>query len=37
MYGTKQSLNAAVAYGIALFELLRIWYDHSGISQASVK
>jgi len=25
MYGTKQSLNAAVAYGIALFELLRIW------------
>lgn len=25
MYGTKQSLNAAVAYGVALFELLRIW------------
>lgn len=25
MYGTKQSLNAAVAYGIALFELIRIW------------
>ena len=25
MYGTKQSLNAAVAYGIALFELVRIW------------
>lgn len=24
MYGTKQSLNAAVAYGIALFDLLRI-------------
>jgi len=23
MYGTKQSLNAAVAYGIALFELVR--------------
>ena len=25
MYGTKQSLNAAVAFGIALFELTRIW------------
>jgi tRNA G18 (ribose-2'-O)-methylase SpoU len=25
MYGTKQSLNVAVAYGIALFELVRIW------------
>jgi tRNA G18 (ribose-2'-O)-methylase SpoU len=25
MYGTKQSLNAAVAYGVALFELIRIW------------
>lgn len=25
MFGTKQSLNAAVAYGIALFDLLRIW------------
>lgn len=25
MFGTKQSLNAAVAYGIALFELVRIW------------
>ena len=25
MHGTKQSLNAAVAYGIALFELARIW------------
>lgn len=25
MYGTKQSLNAAVAYGIALYELVRIW------------
>ncbi len=24
MYGTKQSLNAAVAYGIALFDLVRI-------------
>lgn len=28
MYGTKQSLNAAVAYGIALFELVRIWNTH---------
>jgi len=27
MHGTKQSLNAAVAYGIALFELLRVWKD----------
>ncbi len=25
MYGTKQSLNAAVAYGVALFELVRIF------------
>jgi 23S rRNA (guanosine2251-2'-O)-methyltransferase len=25
MYGTKQSLNAAVAFGIAVFELVRIW------------
>lgn len=25
MYGTKQSLNAAVAYGIAVFELSKIW------------
>jgi tRNA G18 (ribose-2'-O)-methylase SpoU len=25
MYGTKQSLNAAVAYGIALYGLLTIW------------
>lgn len=25
MSGVKQSLNAAVAYGIALFELVRIW------------
>lgn len=25
MLGVKQSLNAAVAYGIALFELVRIW------------
>lgn len=25
MFGTKQSLNAAVAYGIAVFDLVRIW------------
>jgi len=25
MFGTKQSLNVAVAYGIAIFELARIW------------
>lgn len=25
MYGIKQSLNVAVAYGIAVFELARIW------------
>lgn len=25
MFGTKQSLNVAVAYGIAVFELSRIW------------
>ena len=25
MYGTKQSLNVAVAYAIALFELVRVW------------
>jgi tRNA G18 (ribose-2'-O)-methylase SpoU len=25
MHGTKQSLNAAVAYGIAVFELVRLW------------
>jgi tRNA G18 (ribose-2'-O)-methylase SpoU len=25
MHGMKQSLNAAVAYGIALFELVKIW------------
>ena len=25
MYGTKQSLNCAVAFGIALFELVRVW------------
>jgi tRNA G18 (ribose-2'-O)-methylase SpoU len=27
MFGTKHSLNAAVAYGIALFELVRIWKE----------
>ena len=27
MFGTKQSLNAAVAYGIALFELARVWKE----------
>jgi 23S rRNA (guanosine2251-2'-O)-methyltransferase len=27
MYGTKQSLNVAVAYGIAVFELGRIWRE----------
>lgn len=26
MFGTKQSLNVAVAYGIAVFELTRIWH-----------
>jgi tRNA G18 (ribose-2'-O)-methylase SpoU len=25
MFGTKHSLNAAVAYGIAMFDLVRIW------------
>jgi 23S rRNA (guanosine2251-2'-O)-methyltransferase len=28
MHGTKLSLNVAVAYGIALFELVRIWNMH---------
>jgi 23S rRNA (guanosine2251-2'-O)-methyltransferase len=27
MFGTKQSLNVAVAFGIATFELSRIWRD----------
>ena len=27
MYGMKQSLNAAVAYGIGVFDLVRIWND----------
>lgn len=26
MYGTKQSLNVAVAYGIVLFDLVRLYY-----------
>jgi tRNA G18 (ribose-2'-O)-methylase SpoU len=30
MHGTKQSLNAAVAYGIAVFELLKIWNGGAG-------
>jgi tRNA G18 (ribose-2'-O)-methylase SpoU len=29
MFGTKQSLNVSVAYGIAVFELTRIWMNHS--------
>ncbi len=28
-FGTKQSLNVAVAYGVAIFELSRIWRDGS--------
>ncbi|MBN1396837.1 MAG: RNA methyltransferase [Bacteroidetes bacterium] len=27
MFGTKQSLNVAVAYGIAVFELAKIWQN----------
>jgi 23S rRNA (guanosine2251-2'-O)-methyltransferase len=27
MFGTKHSLNAAVAYGIAIFEMVRIWKE----------
>ena len=30
MFGTKQSLNVAVAYGIAVFELARIWRGSAG-------
>jgi tRNA G18 (ribose-2'-O)-methylase SpoU len=30
MHGTKQSLNAAVAYGIAVFELRKIWTGGGG-------
>jgi tRNA G18 (ribose-2'-O)-methylase SpoU len=35
MYGSKQSLNAAVAGGIALFELVRIWRSTAGPGQTS--
>ena len=28
MFGTKQSLNVAVAYGIAVFELAKIWHKN---------
>ena len=30
MFGTKQSLNVAVAYGIAVFELCRLWRADCG-------
>ena len=33
MFGAKQSLNAAVAYGIVLFDLLRIW-NSGGITSS---
>lgn len=44
MFGMKQSLNVAVAYGIAVFELARIWrasveggqHPNSHISKANV-
>lgn len=29
MFGMKQSLNVAVAYGIAVFELNRVWMNHA--------
>lgn len=29
MHGIKHSLNVAVAYGIAVFELIRIWRDQT--------
>jgi tRNA G18 (ribose-2'-O)-methylase SpoU len=32
-YGIKQSLNVAVAYGIAIFELNRIWRTNHGEAQ----
>ncbi len=32
MHGIKQSLNVAVAYGIAVFELARIWIEQEPIS-----
>jgi tRNA G18 (ribose-2'-O)-methylase SpoU len=28
MFGTKQSLNVSVAFGVAAFELSRIWREH---------
>ena len=31
MFGTKHSLNAAVAYGIAIFELVRIWKERGDV------
>jgi tRNA G18 (ribose-2'-O)-methylase SpoU len=36
MGGIKHSLNVAVAYGVAVFELARIWRVASGQSKASV-
>lgn len=36
MGGIKHSLNVAVAYGVAVFELARIWRAASGQSKASV-
>lgn len=36
MGGIKHSLNVAVAYGVAIFELARIWRAASGQSKASV-
>lgn len=30
MYGMKQSLNVAVAYGIVVFDLMRIWMNAEG-------
>lgn len=32
MYGIKQSLNVAVAYGIAIFELVKIWNERAPLS-----
>jgi len=36
MGGIKHSLNVAVAYGVAVFELARVWRAASGQSKASV-
>ncbi len=33
MYGTKQSLNVAVAYGIVLFDLVRLYYDRESTTR----